>query len=203
MACWCAVSHAAVHPRGCGEYCRAMASARASAGSSPRMRGIRRHQLIQHGAHRFIPADAGNTPSWLLAPAPKAVHPRGCGEYDVVALRLMLLSGSSPRMRGIRGLRQSGECVCRFIPADAGNTATSRASLRGASVHPRGCGEYARLRAAFLPHIGSSPRMRGIHVIGTSKHHGFRFIPADAGNTWPAARCQTCQAVHPRGCGEY
>ena len=167
------------------------------------MRGIQQGRCAGVVIRRFIPADAGNTAGFWVGLRWMPVHPRGCGEYDVVALRLMLLSGSSPRMRGIRGLRQSGECVCRFIPADAGNTATSRASLRGASVHPRGCGEYARLRAAFLPHIGSSPRMRGIHVIGTSKHHGFRFIPADAGNTWPAARCQTCQAVHPRGCGEY
>ena len=70
----------------------------------------------------------------------------------------------------------------RFIPAGAGNTASSVVQIptqsvhpRGCgeyvtyvlansfcSVHPRGCGEYAMPFDVWYGIVGSSPRVRGI-----------------------------------------
>ncbi len=147
------------------------------------MRGILRKHKQTPISRRFIPADAGNTGAkydWLSL---LAVHPRGCGEYSTRAERFLPIVGSSPRMRGIRdNLPEPYECV-RFIPADAGNTMSTHSSSSGLPVHPRGCGEYVCGDCKVRLLCGSSPRMRGIHLI-----RGLKFL------TFP---------VHPRGCGEY
>ena len=131
-----------VHPRGCGEYDNTPPEQLERFGSSPRMRGILQRHAIHRAAHRFIPADAGNTRSPPRRPCPATVHPRGCGEYMTGPIGSRCSYGSSPRMRGIR--RRIGNCVrfCRFIPADAGNTQKCRDCARKYPVHPRGCGEY-------------------------------------------------------------
>ena len=154
-----------VHPRGCGEYISTAMAMQSDAGSSPRMRGIRPARIYCRQAHRFIPADAGNT---LLADVQHvacAVHPRGCGEYDHEAARLEHRFGSSPRMRGIPLARQQPETGTRFIPADAGNTSCTTKVTVAAPVHPRGCGEYFIYLYAGSALGGSSPRMRGIRRI--------------------------------------
>ncbi len=183
MACWCAVSHAAVHPRGCGEY---FAPAPGAAN------GL-----------WFIPADAGNTQAPAHPARRASVHPRGCGEYAKLAARARAQGGSSPRMRGIRCGRVTSHASLRFIPADAGNTRP--APIRGMRmpVHPRGCGEYGHIARQPARRVGSSPRMRGIQQGRCAGVVIRRFIPADAGNTagfWVGLRWMP---VHPRGCGEY
>ena len=113
---------APVHPRGCGEYLSHHLHAQLMLGSSPRMRGIRAYMWFVIAASRFIPADAGNTEQKQIRIRDVAVHPRGCGEYDCGSVCVIVASGSSPRMRGIRW----GPCP----------RSTS------CQVHPRGCGEY-------------------------------------------------------------
>ena len=49
----------------------------------------------------------------------------------------------------------------RFIPARAGNAATSRACRRMSAVHPRACGERRPCRVDSRCRCGSSPRVRG------------------------------------------
>ncbi len=152
-----------VHPRGCGEYLTRAAA--------------------QGNDVRFIPADAGNTSAGRAPARRLTVHPRGCGEYADPSIEPGALTGSSPRMRGIRCFRSWGLAPARFIPADAGNTETMERMLKLRSVHPRGCGEYAASFGVQISTCGSSPRMRGIR--------------ANASSNSP------CLAVHPRGCGEY
>ena len=193
----------AVHPRGCGEYSLTIGAHSASAGSSPRMRGIRDESGWLEWYWRFIPADAGNTPTCRSGRKHEAVHPRGCGEYIETTRHAWGVQGSSPRMRGIPAGRQEHYAGERFIPADAGNTLVMTLAFGTPTVHPRGCGEYDA--AASLPSaiIGSSPRMRGIHLFYSAAMRGDRFIPADAGNTLKMASSLLTWAVHPRGCGEY
>ena len=50
---------------------------------------------------------------------------------------------------------------------------------------------------------GSSPRMRGTLTRIASISPRTRIIPADAGNTAPAALFWTGTGDHPRGCGEH
>ena len=91
-------------------------------GSSPRMRGARNAESKGGIGSGIIPADAGSTRPSAGRASHGRDHPRGCGEHEQLADRVMRGEGSSPRMRGalyatLDDLRQIG-----IIPADAGST---------------------------------------------------------------------------------
>ena len=90
---------------------------------------------------RFIPAHAGKTFHALVYGEHYRVHPRACGENLIGAVLSLVVSGSSPRMRGKHGLRAAPRRPQRFIPAHAGKTIATRALPERATVHPRACGE--------------------------------------------------------------
>ena len=69
--------------------------------------------------------------------------------------------------------------------------------------HPRGCGEHSPLLGMFCTTWGSSPRMRGAHVVGGNVALDRRIIPADAGSTIMAIHSVAISWDHPRGCGEH
>ena len=52
-------------------------------GSSPRVRGTARTNILEANSMRFIPAGAGNRQVYRGAVVSDAVHPRGCGEQRV------------------------------------------------------------------------------------------------------------------------
>ena len=99
-----------------------------------------------------------------------------------VHVRVGILSGSSPRVRGTRLAAGRRAWPTRFIPACAGNS-MGRSALR------------RRWR-------GSSPRVRGTLAL---RHRGLarrRFIPACAGNSGTGRAPWGRRTVHPRVCGE-
>ena len=55
--------------------------------------------------------------------------------------------------------------MLRFIPAHAGNTVLPRWWSGSSPVHPRACGEYTNTIMPRHWYAGSSPRMRGIHLL--------------------------------------
>ena len=55
------------------------------------------------------------------------VHPRVCGEQLPLPLPIILVSGSSPRVRGTAAALDIDDCLDRFIPACAGNRSTRHA----------------------------------------------------------------------------
>ncbi len=96
-----ATSPATVHPRVCGERCADVRLMGPYHGSSPRVRGTRKHRSLRIDQQRFIPACAGNA----------------------VAFRRDLhgVGGSSPRVRGTPTRTYHAVSSARFIPACAGN----------------------------------------------------------------------------------
>ena len=134
-------------------------------GSSPHMRGIRPGRRARRRGRRFIPAHAGNTPSLPQRWSRQAVHPRTCGEYGSVLREIDPIAGSSPHMRGILTVAISVPVPHRFIPAHAGNTWSALSGRTCNPVHPRTCGEYFHGRPSGQPARGSSPHMRGIHLL--------------------------------------
>ena len=68
------------HPRGCGEKSETAIALSERAGSSPRVRGKGRRPPPLSPAGGIIPAGAGKRDLPFSAPAPRANHPRGCGE---------------------------------------------------------------------------------------------------------------------------
>ena len=139
-------------------------------------------------------------------PAPDrapTVHPRACGEHTPALPSSVSIFGSSPRMRGTLGRRPDPRPRRRFIPAHAGNTAPPGRPGRGASVHPRACGEHSVSVDSAVNPVGSSPRMRGTRRRSRRPVGPGRFIPAHAGNTNGSFINCDSDTVHPRACGEH
>ena len=152
-------------------------------GSSPRMRGTRRAGACGSDRPGIIPAYAGNTGRNVGNHELPRDHPRVCGEHVSRAWRIILLRGSSPRMRGTHGGEQLALVVFGIIPAYAGNTHVRHWRCRWQGDHPRVCGEHVSSNSQALSNTGSSPRMRGTRVIHRIVHKQCRIIPAYAGNT--------------------
>ena len=114
-----------------------------------------------------------------------------------------VFSGSSPPKRGtlrpLAGARQRH----RFIPAQAGNTRSSRGWPPARAVHPRPSGEHGWVKADTGLRRGSSPPKRGTLLRDQALQGVLRFIPAQAGNTAWRAPSSSTRPVHPRPSGEH
>ena len=93
------------------------------------------------------------------------------------------MGGSSPRMRGKRLDCVRHSVHPRIIPAHAGQTPSLILLLDSLPDHPRACGANAALVFATSLDTGSSPRMRGKHVLPDCIPTQGRIIPAHAGQT--------------------
>ncbi len=151
---------------------------------------------------RFIPAPAGNRTEFPEAKSSKSVHPRACGEQNVIQIRALSRAGSSPRLRGTATKQKSVLSQHRFIPAPAGNRAKSPSPTRSPTVHPRACGEQTEPEWRDARQSGSSPRLRGTGRVGPRTDGRGRFIPAPAGNRFQKVSSSGWNTVHPRACGE-
>ncbi len=110
------------HPRACGANLGDETQITDTTGSSPRVRGKRRHARSGTIERRIIPARAGQTMPATPGSGFGADHPRACGANDQAEVRFDLRVGSSPRVRGKLG-EGFKECEeCRIIPARAGQT---------------------------------------------------------------------------------
>ena len=173
-----------------------------STGSSPRVRGTHRAFRSALRARRFIPACAGNAIRPVKRTRHRAVHPRVCGERLASHRAQFCRDGSSPRVRGTHLAPDICHYLRRFIPACAGNAASSSPRLRRKPVHPRVCGERNAVSASSADLFGSSPRVRGTPWQYTCRFPSSRFIPACAGNAHANISGNTSLTVHPRVCGE-
>ena len=73
-----------VHPRACGERGNPFMGTDQEPGSSPRLRGTPTFDRSAPSIWRFIPAPAGNAATPTTADAASPVHPRACGEREVI-----------------------------------------------------------------------------------------------------------------------
>ena len=69
--------------------------------------------------------------------------------------------------------------------------------------HPRACGVYLAPLNVLLAAVGSSPRVRGLHVWSVAITDYWRIIPARAGFTVSRRRISIISRDHPRACGVY
>ena len=190
------------HPRACGENPAAPLSLGTAPGSSPRVRGKRRHRRRDEGRPGLIPARAGKTIRLDPPGLDKGAHPRACGENLVTIHKGVLADGSSPRVRGKPDLAHGGLVHDRLIPARAGKT-SSTTPIRSCSwAHPRACGENLVCGHGASAPRGSSPRVRGKLGGPVGFGDGGGLIPARAGKTRGGIRCRWSGWAHPRACGE-
>ena len=150
-----------VHPRMRGEHNSDAYTEDLADGSSPHARGTPGFHILRTARERFIPACAGNTPFRSQPLRNQPVHPRMRGEHPAEREYVFSVLGSSPHARGTRRHQEWRNGFQRFIPACAGNTARSRASISSESVHPRMRGEHFSTCANCRGKGGSSPHARG------------------------------------------
>ena len=213
------------HPRARGEHSLILNTRNVSRGSSPRLRGTRpappagKPAPPEESSSRLrgtpnetgracprrgiIPALAGNTCRPFLPPRIFGDHPRACGEHSSITSNTSWILGSSPRLRGT--LKK----FCMFpysygiIPALAGNTSDLARAHRFWRDHPRACGEHVIGVNPEIAALGSSPRLRGTHIVADDDLREAGIIPALAGNTSRVKFACTVARDHPRACGEH
>ena len=151
---------------------------------------------------RIIPAHAGNSLGMLKVYAVPSDHPRACGELQTVKFFGCHTDGSSPRMRGTPEYLGDRLDDRRIIPAHAGNSTIRNTITHRLPDHPRACGELPLWRQSGERDCGSSPRMRGTHLMRTPWLRVYRIIPAHAGNSTTPSRRSSVWTDHPRACGE-
>ena len=172
-------------------------------GSSPRMRGTHNVRIACAGIIGIIPAYAGNTYRMCRLYTVPRDHPRVCGEHLTGNPYLLMVQGSSPRMRGTLGFSVTNTNDAGIIPAYAGNTWRPSSNLRCVRDHPRVCGEHEAFGTSASKAQGSSPRMRGTLVARIPEEIRGWIIPAYAGNTIPQPARRGERGDHPRVCGEH
>ena len=130
------------HPRACGAHVGGIRNFSPLAGSSPRMRGSPPSIRVTRIIIGIIPAHAG-----LTCHARKVVifmrdHPRACGAHVVDIIIVLMLLGSSPRMRGSPTTGSARLCLTGIIPAHAGLTFSFKMLDHALGDHPRACGAH-------------------------------------------------------------
>ena len=125
-----------------------------------------------------------------------------CGENSGCKAVQAVSPGSSPRVRGKRGKKQSELRRVGLIPACAGKTLRDETDGATDRAHPRVCGENNIGSFPASKSQGSSPRVRGKPIDSSvfRQHHGL--IPACAGKTAARLRRGGWFGAHPRVCGE-
>ena len=191
------------HPRACGEHVVGVKLCRFHKGSSPRMRGTLRTQILPRNADGIIPAHAGNTQTGACRGLLVGDHPRACGEHLPKGKSHTWLPGSSPRMRGTLVGELDPGLFDGIIPAHAGNTLSCRPCSGRSWDHPRACGEHIVASLVLDGNAGSSPRMRGTRDGERLRVLVPGIIPAHAGNTIRQSVRNYGSRDHPRACGEH
>ena len=190
------------HPRACGENGVLDVVNALAGGSSPRVRGKRPGRRSMPPRCGLIPARAGKTAELQLLRVVLGAHPRACGENHQAVHRVVLVHGSSPRVRGKRRWNGRERRRGGLIPARTGKTTSSWTAARRRPAHPRACGENNIAIWSITRTGGSSPRVRGKLMDKTHVLVKPGLIPARAGKTsGPPARSPRRWA-HPRACGE-
>ncbi len=94
------------------------------------------------------------------------------------------------------------ESLTRFIPVCTGNSEKLSCGITDLQVHPRVYGELPVVDLIMLILQGSSPCVRGTHMLDVSSGDLYRFIPVCTGNSTSRRSSGRNTEVHPRVYGE-
>ena len=179
----CPTSQNRAHPRVCGENIPRRTSFLGTSGSSPRVRGKRFGRPVCFRGYGLIPACAGKTSDVGREVRRDRAHPRVCGENNEEARVRQMPEGSSPRVRGKLCPVPAASERRGLIPACAGKTDPDVPANNQYRAHPRVCGENSNGGNEAAVELGSSPRVRGKHIIPHLGNCQGGLIPACAGKT--------------------
>mgnify|MGYP000874757480 CR=1 FL=1 len=191
------------HPRSRGVYRLARRLRAFSRGSSPLARGLRGLERLVGRERGIIPARAGFTLRRCHPWYCRRDHPRSRGVYVMRNDVLTCARGSSPLARGLPVELEGSDCCSRIIPARAGFTRRSRASVMVSRDHPRSRGVYLLAAPSPSSSAGSSPLARGLLIREVHRLRLVRIIPARAGFTSSLMMVSLPSRDHPRSRGVY
>ena len=191
------------HPRSRGVYTVPDIKKRLMDGSSPLARGLLYAALEDENGRGIIPARAGFTVIHEAHRDAVQDHPRSRGVYMLEVARTGGGQGSSPLARGLRWVNVERPVTGRIIPARAGFTRGTRATVSSRRDHPRSRGVYSWGSRLPLETPGSSPLARGLLEHEISLVQLWRIIPARAGFTATTQITMQAVADHPRSRGVY
>ena len=189
------------HPRSCGANINTTFYPHRSYGSSPLVRGQQRAGYRQPAPARIIPARAGPTMKLQRLLYFTSDHPRSCGANLFAVFFELSSAGSSPLVRGQRGIASRSGHQHRIIPARAGPTSAYAMRTGATQDHPRSCGANVVHGFVFLSPCGSSPLVRGQPAKSWPSPCPRRIIPARAGPTTLRIFGSVISPDHPRSCG--
>ena len=149
------------HPRSRGENVASPEFSRAPLRSSPLTRGKRASRQTTSEVTGLIPAHAGKTQEEGASVAAPRAHPRSRGENWCFNHAGETMPGSSPLTRGKQAALETVGARRGLIPAHAGKTSKSGASVRPRRAHPRSRGENIQTCVQVAADLGSSPLTRG------------------------------------------
>ena len=191
------------HPRGCGAHVFSSPADIGGWGSSPRVRGSQPSGSFPIHEDGIIPAGAGLTIGYSLAPSIGWDHPRGCGAHTSQNGISSSGMGSSPRVRGSPTIWLYNPRDFGIIPAGAGLTPAWYCPGPLPGDHPRGCGAHIASAGSDVSPWGSSPRVRGSLSSLPVCSFNCGIIPAGAGLTATGTTRRMPAWDHPRGCGAH
>ena len=171
------------HPRMRGEHSSASVSFAHQMGSSPHARGALNAQGRAPPALGIIPACAGSTGTFAAVLCKTEDHPRMRGEHSTAVYVFFITRGSSPHARGALVSKIQASVAIGIIPACAGSISSSLSVRRSPRDHPRMRGEHGDFDFAPQYQWGSSPHVRGAHVVTVELGLVHGIIPACAGST--------------------
>ena len=170
----------------------------AKMGLSPRTRGRPRVAASWMVARGSIPANAGETLSQRTRSTSRRVYPRERGGDHPARQRLRKGAGLSPRTRGRPGVDFIYDIAKGSIPANAGETDSTRCAASRSRVYPRERGGDALTLDANARGEGLSPRTRGRPSRALALPTLRGSIPANAGETSARVLRGRTQRVYPR-----
>mgnify|MGYP001780400324 CR=1 FL=1 len=124
------------------------------------------------------------------------------GEHESARPSASGTRGSSPHVRGARGVGKHEYADAGIIPACTGSTSAARGSRAPLRDHPRMYGEHFMMCVSSAGELGSSPHVRGAPMILVRMHGPPGIIPACTGSTTLTARGWTAtegSSPHVRG----
>ncbi len=181
-------------PRACGGCSWGDAKPPAPGPSSPRLRGLLRGRARHLEGAGVVPAPAGVAPRRPGRRWCRCGRPRACGGCSQAIGSWTPWAASSPRLRGLLGLREEPPGIPPVVPAPAGVAPNALLSQYVKKGRPRACGSVVTGSTSV-----SSPRLRGLLLAQPVQSAFFASRPrACGGCSWASLRRRVLRRSSPR-----
>ena len=192
-----------IQPRVCGDYHVDGWHCYHRTDTTPRVRGLRPARARRWRPTRYNPACAGTTYEHYTQKQESTIQPRVCGDYRLTSCRRISGFDTTPRVRGLRYLKERRKNKNRYNPACAGTTEDGANRGTAATIQPRVCGDYGFAIINGIWMDDTTPRVRGLHNESMNKLIVHRYNPACAGTTSRRSGNSYGSRIQPRVCGDY